>query len=681
MPDYIADTPAKDVTPAAAEQPTWKQEIDACRRHRETLLRVWKENVSYRRNKPLETRPTVDTVTIPVDWSRTKSKQAQLFFQVPEIKMRARRPDVAAAAPIYAAAINNKLEHEAKTHVMMDEVLADVINASGFGVAQVGFEGVFEEVAVPSVDTNNYAPEQLEALLAQNDGQVPTTTVQRPIYTNYYTRRISPANFLWPVEFTGSDWQEAEWLGEEGQIPLAEAIRRGWVDASYEVECADKMQSVNDANADTEKKAVGKYVRYSQIFYRKASRSEKEQDPRKIGHCVYVDGKDAPVVNEDLKWQKWDPESRTWLGLTTFPIKVMTLTTISDEAIPPSDSEIGRPQVKELIKSRSQMVRQRDRSLPIRWFDVNQVDPEVAELLRAGVYQDLIPMQGPGDSAIGEVARASYPRESFEFQRIISSDLDEAWAMSPNQQGFATPGDTSATEVDIMNQSANVRLDYERARVLRFFLEVAEGLGALMQLFQEEEQWVEVLDDNGKAALQAWDRTKIRGDFLFEAKPDSAARVDVGSKRVENLNLYKMLRQDPLINPQALVADLVELHGLDPTRVLAPPPDPQAKPANIRFSFNGGDLANPMVVALVQKNNPTPLTQEDLKNAYELMKDSGIPVMPPTMLELPQPGDPGQPPMPKQGEMPAETAHPGPAESVEPLNQRYEKNVDARIGG
>jgi hypothetical protein len=149
-----------------------------------------------------------------------------------------------------------------------------------------------------------------------------------------------------------------------------------------------------------------------------------------------------------------------------------------------------------------------------------------------------------------------------------------------------------------------------------------------------------------------------------------------------------------LINPQALVSDIMELHGLDPTKVMVPPPQPQPKPAALRFSFAGEDLTNPMVVSLVQKNSPTPLTPEDIQKAMELMLIAGLPAMPPQELNVPQPGEDGQPMSPEQiaeeaekqapegdsstpipnpaEQQPVRLAQPGPMPKVDELGQRYE---------
>jgi hypothetical protein len=61
-----------------------------------------------------------------------------------------------------------------------------------------------------------------------------------------------------------------------------------------------------------------------------------------------------------------------------------------------------------------------------------------------------------------------------------------------------------------------------------------------MQLFQDDEKWVELEGPDGLKQLQAWDKSRVRGDYAFEAKPDAAVKIDVGQKRVESLNVYKL---------------------------------------------------------------------------------------------------------------------------------------------
>jgi hypothetical protein len=54
------------------------------------------------------------------------------------------------------------------------------------------------------------------------------------------------------------------------------------------------------------------------------------------------------VRHEDSPYQKFDHVTGKLVGMRRFPIRVLTLTYIPDTAIPPSDTSVSRPQVREL---------------------------------------------------------------------------------------------------------------------------------------------------------------------------------------------------------------------------------------------------------------------------------------------------------------------------------------------
>jgi hypothetical protein len=321
---------------------------------------------------------------------------------------------------VVGAALNWKLTHEVKAYKAMDEVLADAINAAGFGVAMIGYDEVSQTVKVPLTDPAmmGIPPEMVQA--GMDDGSIPTQDVPQKLFGSYYMKRVAPQHFLYPVEFTGSDLQEAPWLGWEGWMPLEEAKRKFKLDPTFEPQNACENPEYLTDDKDR-RKSDDEYVHFSEIFYKASIYSSDPADlhPHKLKRMVILDNKEtAAVIDEDFQWQRYDEASRRFMGLRSFPLKALTLTYVSDRPMPPSDTEMGRPQVEEMIEHRSLMVQQRKHSQPMRWFDVNQVDEDIIELLKKGDFQGMIPMNGPGGNAIGEVARAQYPRESFEFMRV-----------------------------------------------------------------------------------------------------------------------------------------------------------------------------------------------------------------------------------------------------------------------
>lgn len=684
----------------------WWGRINACRRPRGERLKVWQDSVSYRRGKPFKSTPPEDTVNVPADWSRTKNKVSQLFMQVPEMILEPRHPRWAPQAPVFAAALNFELSEKIHLEHVMHECLADVVNAAGIMIAMVSFEASYqeEEQGEPAPDSEVVegevvpqaggmtmpspppGPDAGMPMMAQGQPpappmaspgqpmppqqpQIPSSLL--PVYQCYEVRRLSPAHLVWPLEFVGSNWQRAPFIGHEGYMPLAEAVRLGWVpEGTQGVQIQDSEWLLVNEYADM--KPADSYIKYVELFVRPYYYDPAERDPRKIQRLVLIADRDGDrdqfAVNEPFKWQKQTPDGK-WIGMTDFPIKVGTLTHVSDMAIPPSDSEIGRPQVRELIKARTQMMRQRDHSLPLRWFDVNQVDPIVATKLRNGKMQDMIPMNGPGDHAIGEVARAQYPNENWNFDKIIKADLDESWSMGAMQQGLTQPGDTTATEVKAISGANDLRLSLEQQWVMRFVVEIAQAVGSLMQMFSDGQEYVPIVGDDGLRALQAWDKNAIQGEYIFKYKPDSQLRLDVSQRRAEGLNLYKLLRKDPRINPELLIRRVLEDHGLDWTKMIVPQSPPQPEKPKVSASFKGDDLMSPMAVALLNKSD-TPISQQDIEAAKQLIQSSAPSQVPPEPQGPPM-GGPQLPPGPG-----AQQPHPGPADVVQPLNRRYEVGGD-----
>lgn len=666
----------------------WWARIDACRRVRSEKFRVWQDSVSYRRGKPFRSTPPEDTVNVPADWARTKNKISQLFYQVPELILLPRAPQWSSVAPTFAAALNFEMSEKIHAETMMEECLADVINAAGVMICMVEFEASFEDRPYgPPQAGVQPSPLNPEGSMDETSGQVPVVEgavvgeegaapnpemVPTTVYQCYKTNRVSPAHFLWPLEHVKKNWRQAHWLGREGYMPVAEAVRKEWVEPGTEgVQITDQEWLL--VNEFSDLKPADSYIKFVELFYYPYYFDPAETDPRKIRRIVLLEDKrgkrEKPAVDEDFKWQKRSADGKRWIGMTTLPLKVGTLTHISDMAIPPSDSEIARPQVRELIKLRTLQVRQREHSIPLRWFDVNQVDPMVAIKLRQGKWQDIIPMNGPGEHAIGEVARAQYPPENWQFDKIIRFDLDESWSMGAMQQGITTPGETTATEVKEISGANDTRLDLERQWVMRFFLEVAEGVGQLMQMFADEMEYAPFVGDDGQRVLRQWNKDLIPGEYIFKYKPDSQLRVDISQRRNEGLNLYKLVRKDPLLNPTLLVRRVLEDHGLDWTKMMAQPQPPKPERPKVSASFKGEDLTSPLAVALINKSD-TPITAEDVKAAQAVIDAAA-----PQPMVQPSMGNEGAPVAP--GSIP----HPGPADRVSPLDRRYEQGGDHGIEG
>ncbi len=634
-------------------------------RTRETLLKDWRENVTYRVMKPFgsDIGTDVDRVAVPEDWTRTKQKTAQLAFQLPKIVTVPGRPEDVPFVPTVTAAVNTVLKKDCRLGFVVDECLADVINAAGLMAAVYRVDRPVTQIQVPAL-----AAAPPEALATGVPAELPPPPmVPAEIAKRYVAERISPSALLWPSEFTGSDWKKPSWLGYESLLPV-EVIKKHpkWGPALTLAKPDFKGTETTAEHLAKDVEAAGlkgtmQVAKVTTVYYKAWEHDDDARHPDHLRIIVFIDGVDTPVEEGDIDEQGWTEATIGMdgaavaprpTGLTRFPIIVETLTYVSDTATPPSDTQAGRSQVRELMRSRSQMLRQRDSSIPIRWYDTNRIDEDVMDKLRSGEYQDIIPINGPGERAIGEVARANYPRENVTIMTAIGQDLDRSWALSNNGLAQPNSGERSATEINAVQSAGAVRLDYEKGRVNRFVAEGACVLWQLMSRYMMAPDYVKIVGANGAEALAQFDPKAFAGDYSFDFVPDSGDRLDAATRQANSLKMYNIMANSPTSNRKAQEEEVYLAHGYDPAKFMTEPPPPKEEKPTIGYSFKGEDMTNPVAVALLIKNDQ--ITPAEIKAAILLIQDAV------GQVQVPQPIAPdaaaGAPP--DQGALPFEEVTP-----------------------
>ena len=74
--------------------------------------------------------------------------------------------------------------------------------------------------------------------------KVPMETVPQKVSERYYIHRLSPSDFLWPVEFTGSNFDDADWVGHSGKMNWADAKR------IFKLDDADREKNLGGRGKD-----------------------------------------------------------------------------------------------------------------------------------------------------------------------------------------------------------------------------------------------------------------------------------------------------------------------------------------------------------------------------------------------------------------------------------------------
>lgn len=621
--------PETTTKPADDRLKQFRARITQSKAKRRDLLPNWQTNVQYRRGKPFAEATDQDRIAVPVDWSMTKAKQAQLFSQVPTAMLEPedRLPqEIAAAVPKFAQRVN---EHARKANigVTMDEVTADCVNAAGIGAAIVCYESITEPRETPTEDPAMLPP-VLQQALAMGAYEIPTEVVDHVVDHRFTIERISPAHLLWPIDFKHADFERAPWIGRSGTLTIPEAMRRfGKTRAELEDARGDKPESLTSICEDDKAKSDADTITFDELFYRRHLYHDDEKSFTAIHHLVFLGASEKPVVDEPWKGQKFLDGAEGgyygYVGSCRFPIQAATLAYISDEAIPPSDSEMGRPMVDELIKSRSQMVMQRKFSLPLRWLNSDRMDPAVMDKVMAGDWQDFIPVQGQGDSIVGQIAAASFPREDFEFDRVSKQDLFEAWALGANQLGNFNSGGRTAKEAGIVQQNFNTRIGYERARIAAFFTGLIEVLAGLVVLY----------DADDMPELQQ------AGKFVFTIRPDATVLLDA-QQQLEVLERFvNHNAKSGYLNIEYWMRKMAALvPGVDPDLAIQ---KPQPRPEPLNLTVRGAeDMRDPLVLAALLQAGQGP-TPQSINAAKQLIRQALAELFDPA-----QQGEVGQPPQP-----------------------------------
>jgi hypothetical protein len=676
----VPDTVANANPASTADTDRWRGRIAKSRRYRRDLTEDWRTNIDFRRGKVFDADSDMDRIAITYDWSATKAKQAQLFSQVPQVRLKAKNKRYEKGVPVFAKKLNDALSH-ADVGTAMDECLPNCINAAGVGLVLIAYETRTEDRVLPSVtkpappapmmipgqppppaappmDVNG-APDTGEAEAPGAPEETPEQPIPYTTARRFTIDSLSPSDALWDLTFTGSNFNRAPWVGRSGRMHFSKAMKEfGLKPSDKATVCGTGTQQAYDRlseDADKDRFAEANMVEFDEVFYWRYLYHDDETSFEAIQRLVFVHGRGTPVVNEPWKGQRRldadGQESETGdiiVGSCKFPIQFLTLTYVTDSAIPPSDSAMGRPQIEELIQGRTDMMLQRRQSRPMRWMNNNLVPPALVTAIMRGTWQGVVPINGPGERAFGEVARASYPHEDDTFDRIAKNDLMETWNIG-GSQGIGGGSNTqirTAAEANNAQSNMQTRVGYERARCNKFFCNIAEVLAGLICLFGE---W----DEEETAALQGMDVQHMPSYYMYTTRTDSSVLLDA-EQRYSRLERYtNIAAKSGLADMVPVLQEMASLVDVDESTV-ARPTGGKPEPVNVSLRVDEQSLQDPIVVAMLIESGqfPKPETLEMAKKAIMQSRQLPVPPPPPGM----PPGGPGGAPPPESAPQPAQPA-------------------------
>lgn len=686
------ETPGLSIPLSDDEAGAWQARIEAATKAADAKRETWKDFVTAYMVRTSTREGGDHTIRVPLEYAYVELKKAQLAFQVPEVTLKPKRPEFAGAVRAHEGAVNHELKH-AGAFELLDTCLTDVL-ICGVACAKVGYYADIRTRQVPVLEQPRDVygtPMTVHPLTGQPLPPVPKKDpiTQEPVtepqeyvaYECYYADRIAPENLLFPPEFTGGDYDKAAWIGHRFQLDLERAKLQYRLPPDFRP-TATKPQETLSAGEQSEGRdsLTTKDVEGVEVFYQAAvyDKAPEEPDPAyerpqmgQYRRVVFLKGEAQPVVHEDDPGQYVDEADGRLKGRPGNPLHVLALRFLPGSPYPVSDVQAGRPASEEISLIRSQQINFRDRVMPVLGIDRTRAGPELKKVLEGSADSKIgraVGLDGPPQEIVQTLTVPQFPRDSTVLNDTARGDYDTAWAIGRRQTGETvdTGEPVTAREIQSAEAATDTRLAREQVRVLAWFTRLAEKFGAYLQQFKDEPGYAEIVGEDGVKALQAWNRQTIAGEFVYEAKPDAALRLDINQDRQQKVQLYTQLGNDPNVNRAELLKPVVVSYGLDPGKIVVEQlPEKKPEPPRISYSFKGEDFspidlktgqpnpAFPLVVAIAQQGG-VKIDETAIQNAMLLGQRAMA-----GLTMLPQAVPPGMP----------QTEHGGATTPMQPISK------------
>lgn len=580
----------------------WKGNLEKSRTARKTVQTWWDANLKAYAPSPTEDPTGYGTkVNTNRDFTLVERKKADLFYQRPDISAMPSPlfEGMEALLTTHTQILNEKLGLDGVDGKMLvHQALFDVLCPSGTGWTKMGYESV----TVPSeMEDPNFQPPI--GLDGQPDptAVAPMVPIDVPVYEDCFWTHFSPKQRLAPHDAHSTVFDDWPWIGYEFEMPLRAAKRKGWVPDDYVgMPPSDDLHFQHSQNSGGD--AV---VRGCEIFYKSALYRDDRVHPLHQTQLILIEGVDQPAEHKDSPYQTLDPQGKlTADSIIGFPIHPLTIRTLTDACDVPSDCSISRPLVNELNLFREQMVEQRTAQILSFTYNVDTLPPDALEKIlraRTGSFIGLPGEAFAGEGSIKELPHGSYPRENFAINDYLDNDLARTHALDSNQQGVTSSAGTTATEAQIQQSNVNARLGLERGVVLDWYIRGVTKYSTLIQRYLPVADAAKIV---GVQKAQEWDqwRKVVPASLAFTALPDSALRNDLAGERDRKMKEYSFFANDPFINRQELLKQLLPSLGYSPKVLQMQQPEKGPEPTKPGLSLKGEDLnpLNPQFPILVE---------------------------------------------------------------------------------
>jgi hypothetical protein len=293
-------------------------------------------------------------------------------------------------------------------------------------------------------------------------------------------------------------------------------------------------------------------------------------------------GRDMKVTTVSLEVDEPLREEEDPLQIGCFPFEPIVFNEVPDAFWGKSDLQDIEPQLLELNQIRQLKINWARRMCKFITVStggkLSEEDQQKITNATPFVHLNLDGVQGRLDEAVGHLEPHPFNPQLDVLEEQVKRDIRDLFGMSENQQGNSAEQDQTATEANIIQQNADLRMSDRQGRVERFARNIARKMLKITRRFFPPEVAIRVVGEKGEGWLPLT-AEDIRREYDVKIEVGSTGKPQDEVKRQQWLQFGEMAMQvsppQPLTVPfdwrKYLIKGLYAFGESDPASIVSWP--------------------------------------------------------------------------------------------------------------
>lgn len=288
----------------------------------------------------------------------------------------------------------------------------------------------------------------------------------------------------------------------------------------------------------------------------------------------YLESDEAGCVTV---WQIWDKRDKKMITLTMghehcleyedwpwdvegFPVDKLRFHLTPDQQFGMPLMTAWMAQQKELNAARTATRRREARTKTTVWL--NNMPEGVEDAYKKAADGGIINLK---DSDTDDIRKTLMidpglpPAESaYNYGSVSLQDLLMISGLGLQQRGAGDPNINSATASALVDKWAQIRQTNLGDIVREFWISIAKKIWMILKEFPNVKRDMLVVGKTGQIQRISYTLAELKGDFNFTIDIGSMYQQDPATRRQNAYARYNLLRADPLIRGEKLIADLLK---------------------------------------------------------------------------------------------------------------------------